>query len=195
MGPSESLRKTGLSFLGDLPSGSHLCQFSHQVEDLIESVVPFIEAGLAAREYTLWLTPDHPSRESCLHILESHIKHLREYLDSGQLTVHSGKEWYMGWKGSFSPTRQIAKIAALIETATLEGWKQIRAAGSIPRLSSHKWRDILTYEGEAHRQLASQPALVLCIYPLRQCPTRHISQLIDRHHKTFLKKGARWELL
>ena len=46
----EELRKTEIGLIGDVPWGTHLCQFYHTKEDLIEILVPYFKAGLENNE-------------------------------------------------------------------------------------------------------------------------------------------------
>src|ERR1700730_12784085 len=47
-------RPTGISAVGDLPWGTHLCHFYDTKGDLIDILLPFFQAGLEANEYCMW---------------------------------------------------------------------------------------------------------------------------------------------
>jgi DNA-binding CsgD family transcriptional regulator len=49
-----SLRRTGLNLLGDMSWGSHVCLFYQSKKDLLDTVLPFFEAGLESNEFCLW---------------------------------------------------------------------------------------------------------------------------------------------
>ena len=40
------LRKTGIDFVGDMPWGTHFCVFYETPQDLLDTVVPYVKAGL-----------------------------------------------------------------------------------------------------------------------------------------------------
>jgi len=46
-------RKSGIDILGDVPWGTHLCQFYHTKEDLIDILVPYFKAGLENNEFCM----------------------------------------------------------------------------------------------------------------------------------------------
>ena len=52
----EKLRKSGIDVIGDVPWGTHFCQFYQTKEDLVDIVVPFFKAGLENNEFCLWIT-------------------------------------------------------------------------------------------------------------------------------------------
>jgi hypothetical protein len=53
------LRKSGISFMGNMPWGAHFCSFYETKQDLLDTLVPYFAAGLANQEFCLWvLTED-----------------------------------------------------------------------------------------------------------------------------------------
>ena len=54
----EKYRKSGMDFLGDIPWGTHLCQFYRTRQDLIDIAVPYLKAGLENNEFCLWVASD-----------------------------------------------------------------------------------------------------------------------------------------
>jgi hypothetical protein len=53
------LRQTGISALGYVPCGTHLCTFYETKKDLLEILLPFFTTGLEHNEFCLWLV-SHP---------------------------------------------------------------------------------------------------------------------------------------
>ena len=49
-------RPSGLEAVGDLPWGSHFCQFYGERMDLVDCLVPYFKAGLDNNEQCLWIT-------------------------------------------------------------------------------------------------------------------------------------------
>jgi hypothetical protein len=43
---SKQLRKSGIEILGDVPWGTHFCQFYHTDEELADILVPYLKRGL-----------------------------------------------------------------------------------------------------------------------------------------------------
>ncbi|MHC4363643.1 MAG: MEDS domain-containing protein, partial [Planctomycetota bacterium] len=44
------VRNSGIKVIGDVPWGTHLCQFYKTKEDLIDILVPYFKAGLQNNE-------------------------------------------------------------------------------------------------------------------------------------------------
>lgn len=72
-GPVESfaLRPTGISGIGDIPWGTHFCQFYEDRQDLIDTLVPYIKAGLENNEFCLWVASEPRRRPRLLWRLVS----------------------------------------------------------------------------------------------------------------------------
>lgn len=51
----ESLRKSGVDIIGDVPWGMHFCQFYQTKEDLMDILIPYFKAGLENNELCAWV--------------------------------------------------------------------------------------------------------------------------------------------
>lgn len=49
------LRETGLEVLGAVPWGTHVCLFYDTRQDLLETLVPYLKAGLNDNEFCIWV--------------------------------------------------------------------------------------------------------------------------------------------
>jgi hypothetical protein len=50
------MRTSGIDIIGDLPWGTHFCQFYQTKEDLTDVLVPYFRAGLENNEFCMWVT-------------------------------------------------------------------------------------------------------------------------------------------
>ena len=53
---NEGLRRFGSDLVGDVPWGTHLCQFYENKEDLVDILVPYFVEGLKNNEFCMWVT-------------------------------------------------------------------------------------------------------------------------------------------
>jgi len=53
----EKLRNSGIDIVGDIPWGTHFCQFYQTKEDLMDIIVPYFKAGLENNEFCMWVVP------------------------------------------------------------------------------------------------------------------------------------------
>ena len=68
------LRHSGIDVVGELPWGSHFCNFFESKEDLLQILVPYFKAGLINNEFCLWITCDPISVEVAYEALRNEIQ-------------------------------------------------------------------------------------------------------------------------
>src|SRR5262249_43304192 len=84
---------SGLPALGDVPWGSHLCNFYRDPAELAEALIPYFQAGLANHERCLWIASEPFPVAAALEALRSAVPELERYLASGQLEILDQDEW------------------------------------------------------------------------------------------------------
>src|SRR5881392_3262087 len=77
----------GVPGIKPIVHGSHLCHFYPSRQELIESLVPFFQAGLRNNERCLWVTADPlPAAEAKME--------LARVVPDMQERIATGPEWY-----------------------------------------------------------------------------------------------------
>jgi len=66
---SPELVNTGIDVMGAVPWGTHFCQFYQTREDLLDTLVPYFEAGLENNEFCMWITAEPLSTQECCLIM------------------------------------------------------------------------------------------------------------------------------
>ena len=56
MAKNDLMRKFGINLVGEIPWGTHLCQFYETKQDLIDILVPYFAEGLGSNEFCMWVT-------------------------------------------------------------------------------------------------------------------------------------------
>ena len=69
-------RKSGIDILGDVPWGTHLCQFYKTKQDLIDVLVPYFKAGLDNNEFCTWVTSEPLIAEEAERSLRKGLRNL-----------------------------------------------------------------------------------------------------------------------
>ena len=70
------VRKTAIDIIGDVPWGTHFCQFYETKEDLIDILVPYFKAGLENNEFCMWITSEPLHVEDAIRALKRQLKNL-----------------------------------------------------------------------------------------------------------------------
>src|SRR5262249_7518598 len=90
-----SLRKSGLSLFGDLPWGSHFCLFYETKQDLLDTVIPYLKAGLDMGEFCTWAVSGPLNEEEALSALRRATPCIDRHLAAGSIEIISGAAWYL----------------------------------------------------------------------------------------------------
>src|SRR3974390_3893553 len=81
------LRPTRISAVGDIPWGTHLCQFYQDKQDLIDILVPYFRAGLENNELCIWVTSDPLGAAEAKAALADDLEEIEMYIATGQLAI------------------------------------------------------------------------------------------------------------
>lgn len=76
-------RKSGITFIGNISWGTHLCQFYKTKEDLLDILVPYFKAGLENNEFCMWVTSEPLHVEDAKTALGKVVKDLDHYFKKG----------------------------------------------------------------------------------------------------------------
>jgi two-component system, sensor histidine kinase PdtaS len=88
------LRKSGIDVVGDMPWGSHFCQFYDSKDDLLEVLVPYFKAGLESNEACVWIV-SMLTEQDARGALKQALPDFERYLADQSLEIFQDGEWYM----------------------------------------------------------------------------------------------------
>jgi hypothetical protein len=90
---SEKLSKSGIDAIGNIPWGTHFCQFYQTKKDLIELLVPYFKSGLENNEVCIWITSQLLEVEEAKEVLRRTVPELDTYLKNGQIEFIPYARW------------------------------------------------------------------------------------------------------
>ena len=83
----ESLRKSGINIIGDVPWGTHFCQFYQTKEDQMDILVPYFKAGLESNELCVWITSYPMEVEEAKEAMKKAVPDIDVYLEKEQIEI------------------------------------------------------------------------------------------------------------
>lgn len=190
--PATSLRRSGLDAVGDVPWGTHFCQFYATADDLLETLAPYFAAGLEANELCLWVTSEPLSVAAAKAGLSRLVPDLDRHLASGQLEILDYEDWYLGPNG-FDADRVLQGWLGKLEDALRRGYDGLRLTGNTFWLEKDDWGEFARYEAEVCRALSAKRILALCTYSLEKCGAPEILDVVAHHEIALIRRGGRWE--
>lgn len=186
-------RRLGISGMEDVPWGAHLCQLYEADADLLETLVPYFEAGLASNEFCMWVVSESLGTETAKAALRKAIPQIDAYLADGQIEILSYRDWYT-LNGRFDPDRVRQGWLDKLDSATKRGFDGLRLTGDTSWLSDEEWDQFIHYEARLDPVVGSSRIIAICTYSLRRCGgMRKVFDAVANHDFALIRENDRWE--
>lgn len=193
MESKNSLRKTGIDIVGDVPWGTHFCQFYETKQDLLDVLVPYFKAGLENNELCIWVTSEFLTTEEAKLAMQKSVPGFSNYLKKGRIEIFPHTEWYLKG-GSFEMKRVLNDWVQKHDKALKTGFNGTRVSGNPFWIDNKKdWNDFASYEAEINKVINQYKLLVLCTYSLIKCGSSEIIDVISNHEFALIKRKGKWE--
>lgn len=188
-------RNSGITGLGKIRWGEHLCFFYNGKQELLKLVAPFIAAGLQNNELCMWITGGLVTESDAIQALEAVLPQTQEYVTANQLDVLPYDGWYLS-SGAFNAELVLQGWVSKARYAEANGFAGLRVTGNPFWLSSEEeWTQFSSYERTVESAIQSKRMLALCTYPLEPDPHVHMSRALSTHGSTLLNLGGEWRRL
>lgn len=188
------MRHTGIDVIGDVPWGTHFCQFYQHEQDLVDIVVPYFKAGLENNEFCMWVTSEPLHVEEARAALASQVKNLDTYIRDGQLEILDYSQWYTVG-GSFEADRVLQGWVDRLDAASKRGFDGLRLSGNTFWLEKSHWNDFKDYEAAVDGVIGQYRMLALCTYSLARCGALEIIDVVSNHAFALIKQAGEWKVI
>ncbi|MFN8291886.1 MAG: MEDS domain-containing protein [Chitinophagaceae bacterium] len=188
------LRHSGIDILGELPWGSHFCNFFESKEDLLQILIPYFKAGLISNEFCLWITSDPVSVEDAYEALRKEIHDFDKYERKEQITILSHEDWYLK-DNTFVPDIVINGWYQKLSKSLNRGFEGMRVSGNEAWLDREVWKNFIDYERNLNTSLADKRMIVLCTYPLVKCDAHAVFDVSQVHEIAVTRRKGDWEIV
>ena len=180
--------------MGDIPWGSHLCQFYETRQDLLDCLVPFFKAGLEHGEFCLWVVSDPLTGKDARTAMRRTVRDFEQHLSAHRIEILNHEEWYLQG-GSLDLKRTMRRWHERLDQALAQGHAGMRVTGNVAWLRSKDWEMFSTYERTFDASMARRPMIALCTYPLATSAADHILNVVRTHKTAIAVRNGRWEVL
>ena len=188
-------RDSGIALVGELPWGSHFCQFYQTQKDMLDVLVPFFRAGLENNEICVWVTSDFLTTDQALKAMQNGVPGFSEYQAKGQIEIFPYDEWYLKG-GSFDLKRTLDMWMEKHDEALSHGFAGMRVSGNPYWIDNKKdWDDFTCYEAEINNVIGGTKLLVLCTYALQKCGVMEIVDVVKNHEFALAMNNGEWQLV
>lgn len=188
-------RESGIALVGDMPWGSHFCQFYTTKKDLFDILIPYFRAGLENNEFCVWVTSDFLTKEDALKAMEREIPAFSRYLEKRQIEVFPYTDWYLKG-GSFDLKRTLNMWMEKHNEALSRGFAGMRVSGNPYWIDNKKdWDDFAAYEAEINNVIGGTKLLVLCTYSLPKCGVPEVMDVVKNHEFALAMSNGEWQIV
>ena len=191
---NDELRKTGLGIVGDVPWGTHFCQFYRTAQDLLDVLVPYFKAGLENNEFCMWVTSEPLGSESARSALAAVVPDLEARIGRGQIEIIPHTDWYLKG-GTFDSDRVLGDWVNKLDAAHAAGFEGLRLTGNTFWLEPKDWRVFTDYEAAVDGVIGRYRMLAVCTYSLDRCGANEVLDVVRNHRFALIHRGGSWELV
>jgi DNA-binding CsgD family transcriptional regulator len=192
--PDMALRQTGISPLGEVPWGTHVCLFYESKQDLLDTNVAYFKAGLESGEHGLWVISDPISLDEATDALRRGIPEFDRHLGCGNIEIAAGHNWYLQG-GQFELGKVIRAWHQKQHGALAGGYEGLRISGNALWQQTELWADFCEYERALDNSIVGHQMLVLCTYSLGASRARDILDVARAHQWTIARRNGKWDFL
>ncbi len=193
-GETVAYRNSGISIVGAIPWGTHLCQFYESKQDLIDILVPYFTEGLKSHEFCIWVTSPPLEVEEAKEALTKAVPNLDEYFRKGQIEIVSYKNGYL-LGGKFDADRILQGWVEKESNALNHGFEGLRVTGNTFWIERNLWQNFADYEETINAIVCEHKMIALCTYCLKKCSGTDALDVVRNHMGTLLKQGEKWSLV
>lgn len=190
----EERRKTGIDVLGDVPWGTHFCQFYQTREDLLDILLPYFKKGLEENEFCMWVTSEPLDEKEAEEAIRKALPHFDEFLKKGQIEIIPFSEWYVK-DGAFNAKRVLEGWADKLKLALSRGFDGMRLTGNTFWLEKKDWKSFTDYEKEVNSVIGTCKMIAVCTYSLDRCGAFELIDVMRNHQFALIRREAKWELV
>ncbi len=191
---STELRKSGIDIIGDIPWGMHFCQFYRTPQDLLDILVPYFAAGLAANEFCMWITSAPLDKAAAEKALAEAVPGFEQYVRDGRIEIIPHDAWYLAG-GEFDSRLVLDAWAAKLREARARGYEGLRLSGNTFWLEKEDWRAFTDYEAAVDEVIGKSRILALCTYSLDRCGANEVLDVVRNHRFALVRRESRWEVI
>lgn len=186
---------SGISCIGPIAWGTHLCQFYDKRWDLVTTLVPYFKAGLENGEGCLWVASPPFAAEDATAVLRTAVPDLDRRIQAGQIEIVDYRQWYTP-QGRFDPDAVLAGWIAKGEMAAARGFAGLRITGNTFWIQDHEGFDsFIDYETRLNAGFRQRRMVCICSYCLTRASARDILDVVRTHDFAVANRGGEWDVV
>ena len=186
----ERVTHSGIPGIGKVSWGDHVCHFYRTRSEMVESVVPYLVAGLKNHERCMLGAGSPFYADDVRRELTRAVPDFEKRAGKGQITIFDHHDWYTN-NPSTNPVQDLLRTE---ERALADGYKGLRCGGNISWITRKDWTTWLEYEKNVSKAMKNRRILAICSYDVTKCEGPEVFDAMRHHHFTVAKHDGDWGL-
>jgi PAS domain S-box-containing protein len=188
------LRRSGIATVGDIPWGTHFCQFYENKADLLDVLVPYFKTGLEQNEFCIWVVFDPLDEQEARNALESALPGTSERIAAGDIEIVPQSQWHVG-DGVADLQQLVRDWEEKLNHALARGNAGTRVNVNAAWLAERDARNLDAYEDEFSALIANRRIIMLCAYPLAIDSAAESLDAGYTHRFAIAKQNGNWHVV
>ncbi|HWM92754.1 MAG TPA: MEDS domain-containing protein [Thermoanaerobaculia bacterium] len=190
---NRSSTPSGIEAIGEVPFGTHFCQFYRSKQDLVDTLGPYFLEGLRNNELCLWVTSESLRADEARALLREALPDFDAYEASGQIGIYDFLDWYL--KSGGTPPQALQAWLDHERLAMEQGYQGLRLTGDTAWLDSSGWDEFVAYEQAVNGTFRNFRIVGLCTYSLEKCSAEDVIDVCSSHQFALTRRQGKWELI
>lgn len=183
----------GLTGLRAVPYGTHMCHFYRDRDELVAATVPYVIAGLRARERCIWVTSQPLESAAAARELIRAGVDLVDAFRNEHLMIWDYDDWYL--KNDNLNTAEVCRLWLKEEARALDdGYAGLRITGNVSFLTPRNWPDFMDYERAVDEAFSARRIIALCSYSRRACGISEVFDVVRHHNCALERPDEGWQV-
>jgi PAS domain S-box-containing protein len=187
----KNTRDSGIDIIGEVPWGTHFCQFYQTKEDLMDILIPYFKAGLENNEFCIWITSPPLEVEEAKEALRKSVPDYDIYQKRGQIEIIPHSHWYVK-EDTFDSEKAMNRWFEKLDRALTNGYNGLRLTEDASWIKKN-WTDFTGFEEKLDNTLENTQIMALYTYSLDRCSSAEIINVALNHQFTLIKEKGEWE--
>lgn len=180
--------------MDDIPWGTHMCLLYKTKQDILDVLIPFIQAGLRNNEYCIWLTSEALSSHRARTALKRAVSDCNSYYAKGQILFINSADWYL-LNGKLRLDKALNEYSTWLNKAIANGYEGLRITSSPIHLEAKHWNDFQVYEEKLNEIIHNNRIKAMCSYCLDRCDASQMTDVFCNHQSTLIKCAGQIKLI
>jgi len=195
-GPIDMTEHTdsGIEAIGDIPWGSHFCQFYETPEDMVGTIVPYFKAGIDAGERCFWVAAPPLGAFEATNALRNVVPDIDRRIAQGEMEIVDHDQW--GVKQQAQSVDEIIAFWMQSKDDALQGgYTGLRVTGNLNYVTSDTWDIYEEYERKAVTCFCNERIIALCSYCTLRCDAGMATDVVQNHDFALARRRGSWAMI